>query len=194
MRVPVAPGGALIRASNWRARGHARAGSGRRRAFACPRALVPSCPPNLSSLNQCLATCSVRVPVAPGGALVRSSNRDSRKIADCVFGRKGRKGNQTRYSAGVSPALAVFASFASLCVLCVLNHRVVVSHGLKMYEIQHLGAWSVRVPVAPAGARVRASSWRARGHEGTQEPVRCEGAPLRALLPSCPRALRIYLL
>ena len=43
-----------------RARGHARAGSVRRSAFACPRALLPSCPPNLPFLNQCLATCLVR--------------------------------------------------------------------------------------------------------------------------------------
>ncbi len=141
----------------------------------------------------------MRVPVAPGGALVRASNRDSRKIADCVFGRKGRKGrkgNQTRYSAGVSPALAVFASFASLCVLCVLNHRVVVSHGLKMYEIQHLGACSVRVPVAPAGALIRASNFFAtratflvrkgrKERKGSESGFRSSLRPSRPLRTNC---------
>ena len=74
---------------------------------------------------------------------------------------------------GVSPALALFGSFAALCVLCVLNQRVVVSHGLKMCEIQHLGACSVRVPVAPAGVLVS-----------------CE-YKLRVLLPKSPTTFAI---
>ena len=57
-------------------------------------------------------------PIAPAGALVRASNRDSRWIGDCVLGRKGRKGrkeDQTRWSAGISRhlhSLRPFASFA----------------------------------------------------------------------------------
>ena len=50
LRVPLAPGGALVRASivggreGARARGHAKAASPRALVLACPLALLPSCP------------------------------------------------------------------------------------------------------------------------------------------------------